>query len=121
MAQALSNAQVAILGDPILVKKLPFCNKFRCGSLMQNSIYACSAAIGAPANDLAHTLRCADPITSQARSPDSGKRTSEINACAIWTCRKDTSSPDRANPASLARRPNGVEKPPLTSYSRQVA
>jgi hypothetical protein len=30
MAQALSNAQVAILGDPILVKKLLFCNKFRC-------------------------------------------------------------------------------------------
>jgi hypothetical protein len=30
MAQALSNARVAILGDPILVKKLPFCNKFRC-------------------------------------------------------------------------------------------
>jgi hypothetical protein len=27
MAQALSNAQVAILGDPILVKKLAFCNK----------------------------------------------------------------------------------------------
>jgi hypothetical protein len=30
MAQALSTAQVAILGDSILVKKLPFCNKFRC-------------------------------------------------------------------------------------------
>jgi hypothetical protein len=29
MAQALSNARVAILGDPILIKKLLFSNKFR--------------------------------------------------------------------------------------------
>jgi hypothetical protein len=33
MVQALSNAQVAILGDPILVKKLAFCNKSRARGL----------------------------------------------------------------------------------------
>jgi hypothetical protein len=109
MAQALSNAQVAILGDPILVKKLLFLNKFRSGSLVQNSIYVCSAAIGAPPNNLAHTLRCADQIFSQARSPRSGKRTLEINACAIWTCRKDTSSPDRANPSRSPAGPTALK------------
>jgi hypothetical protein len=49
-------------GRTEVIKKLLFLNKFRCGSLMQNSIYVCSAAIGAPPNNLAHTLRCADKI-----------------------------------------------------------